>query len=263
MSVQKLSSSQNLLVGMFSGTCETFLQMPLITWKICQQNGNPFPKTIGGWYRGVMIQTASIAPITAFQVWTNSILTNTFINNSKITSSEKISIAALSGGLSSVIYSPVDLITIHQQKTKKSMIKTSNMIFKNNGLLSLWKGIFPCAIRESIYVSGFLGFSPIMCKYFNQETNLGENYSKIFGCLFTGITCSLITHPFDTTKTLIQSDLNTKRNLFPYMNELYQTNGLSYFYKGCIPRALRSAGAFGVFLVMEEQAIKLNQKYKF
>ena len=143
------------------------------------------------------------------------------------------------------------------------MLQTSKTIYRNNSLFSFWKGILPCAIRESVHVGGFLGISPIMCNYINQKTSIGKSNSNISGCLISGVTCSLITHPFDTVKTLIQTDLTRKRNLFPYMKEIMETKGISYFYKGCIPRALRTAGAFGVFLVMEEQAIKLNQKYKF
>jgi hypothetical protein len=256
-----LPPSHHLLVGMVSGTCETFLQMPLVTYKICRQNGNPFPKTIGGWYRGVLIQTSSIAPITAFQVWTNSILTKTFINNSKVSSSEKISLAGFSGMLSSIIYTPVDLITIHQQKKHTSMLQTTKSIYRNNSIFSFWKGIAPCAIRESVHVGGYLGISPVLCNYIDQTTSMGKMYSNISGCLLSGITCSLITHPFDTTKTIIQSDLTQKRSLFPFMRSIWKQEGLSYFYKGCIPRALRSSGAFGMFLLIENQATEYNKKW--
>ena len=62
-----LSPLENLSVGAFGGALETCLQMPILTYKFCVQEGRPLPTSFAGWYRGVFIQASTVAPITALQ----------------------------------------------------------------------------------------------------------------------------------------------------------------------------------------------------
>jgi hypothetical protein len=62
-----LSGPENVSLGAIGGVFETVIQMPLITYKICVQEGRALPKG-SGWYRGVFANASSLAPITALQV---------------------------------------------------------------------------------------------------------------------------------------------------------------------------------------------------
>ena len=55
-----LSPAENLIIGAFGGAVETSVQMPILTWKFCSQEGRAFPTTVGGWYRGVFVQAGKI-----------------------------------------------------------------------------------------------------------------------------------------------------------------------------------------------------------
>ena len=50
-----LTPLENTGVGIFGGCLETFLQMPILTWKFCAQEGRPYPR-FPGMYRGVFVQ---------------------------------------------------------------------------------------------------------------------------------------------------------------------------------------------------------------
>ena len=63
-----LSGPENIAVGMVGGVTETCLLMPVLTAKFCLQEGRPLPTSIGGWYRGVVVQAGNVAPVTAMQV---------------------------------------------------------------------------------------------------------------------------------------------------------------------------------------------------
>jgi len=78
-----LSPVENLLLGAFGGSLETGLQMPLLTWKFSRQEGRPLPTNLTGWYRGVLAQTSSVAPITALQVMSNGILERLITGNKR------------------------------------------------------------------------------------------------------------------------------------------------------------------------------------
>jgi hypothetical protein len=51
-----LSPAENLSVGAFGGALETCLQMPILTYKFCLQEGRALPTSVSGWYRGVGVQ---------------------------------------------------------------------------------------------------------------------------------------------------------------------------------------------------------------
>jgi len=119
-----LTDFDALMVGAIGGTLETSLQMPLITWKICVQEGRPKPTVLREWYRGVFINAGSLSPITAFQTFSNSVLQGliTFGTHRKLSDMETMVCSGGAGALSAFIYGPVDLLVIQQQK--KSNIRS-------------------------------------------------------------------------------------------------------------------------------------------
>ena len=260
---KKLSSYNHLFAGIVGGTIETFINMPLITYKFNSQNNNPMPKNILGWYKGIIPQVSTVAPITAFQMTTNNILTKYYSNNlqnsktNQISNQYKIGIACLSGTLSSLLYTPVDFITIYQQKTKLSITESTIGVYQNFGLVTFYKGLFPCAVREMICTGGYIGVAPILSNYINNNYIIDKNYSIILGSTITGTLCCILSNPFDVVKTIIQSNYNIQSNyenntfrllkLIIKNDKLYnnQNNYCNNFlFKGCIPRIFRLSGAF-------------------
>jgi hypothetical protein len=262
MNKNNLTPYESLLIGIIGGTSETFLQMPLLTFKFCKQNGTKLPTNLRGWYRGGLIQVYNIAPITAFQMMSNNILTKIIVQDNFISYKEKVGIASLAGSLSSLLYSPIDLITIQQQKHNHKITKTITNIKNKYGLKTFYKGLLPCAIRESIYTGGYLGLAPITSNYIHNNFDINIFYSAVYGSLLTGTITSLITHPFDTTKTIIQTEISKKNNTFTKMKYLIKNHGISYLYKGCIPRSLKISGAFMICNYVERLFIDIKKELK-
>jgi hypothetical protein len=75
---------------------------------------------------------------------------------------ERIGIAMAAGATSSILYSPVDLVVIQQQKRGlDSAAATVKAIASEHGALALWRGLSSCVVREAIYTAGYLGLAPI------------------------------------------------------------------------------------------------------
>ena len=76
-----------------------------------KQEGRPLPTTVKGWYRGVFVQSSTVAPITAIQMMVNGILGNIVLGGEKreLTDLETIATACGAGVVSALVYSPVDL----------------------------------------------------------------------------------------------------------------------------------------------------------
>ena len=172
-----LTPIENLSVGAVGGALETCLQMPILTYKFCVQEGRALPQSVGGWYRGVTVQAGTVAPITAIQFMANGIIQNaitTFktkstgaVTSPSLSGGEQIFAAATAGAISAVVYSPVDLITIQQQKLQLNPINTLKHIYQNYGLThGLYRGFGMCVGREAIYTAGYLGLAPVITDQF-------------------------------------------------------------------------------------------------
>ena len=234
--------------------------MPLLTYKFSLQNKIKLPKNLLGWYRGTIVQSSNVAPITAFQMMSNTFLTNNLIKNREIKYNEKIAIASFSGGLSSILYTPIDLITIQQQIQQKNTRRTVKNILRNHNFFTFFKGITPCIIRESIYTGGYLGIAPVISHSLQKNFEIDKFNTNIISSILTGTCASLITHPFDTAKTVIQSNLGQKKSLLPTIRYLINEYGLSYLYRGGIPRVLRTCGAFTICIYVEDLYINFKNK---
>ena len=70
-----LSGAENAAVGCVGGVVETTVLMPVLTWKICLQEGRPYPR-FPHMYRGLVVQAGSLAPITGVQMVVNGLLEN-------------------------------------------------------------------------------------------------------------------------------------------------------------------------------------------
>ena len=275
-----LSPIENLAVGAFGGALETCLQMPILTYKFCLQEGRSLPKSLAGWYRGIAVQAGTIAPITAIQFAANGFLQKMVLSFSsggteeasasrELTDIETMSTAAGAGAISACVYSPVDLITIQQQKMQLSPWNTMQRIVQSYGTGSLFRGFASCAVREAVYTAGYLGLAPVITVHLVGEGKNGvfsgnTFLSGIAGSCIAGTTAALLTHPVDTAKTCIQSDMTGKTwsSARAAMLKLMTDSGVGSLYRGFVPRTIRLCGAFFVCTMVRDLAIEAKTARK-
>ena len=236
--------------------------MPLITFKICVQSGKPLPQTIGGWYRGVFAAAAPLAPITACQVAVNGAIERAVTGGDRGPSDlERIGIAMCAGGISSVLYSPVDLVVIQQQKLGlNSPFATVSAVTSTHGQAAIMRGFSACVVREAIYTAGYLGLAPIAKEYLvanHDHFKKNELHASIVGSCVGGTVAAVLTHPVDTAKTCVQSDLagTTYPNARTALGKVYAKGGITALYGGGMARTARLCGAFFVINNVREYAI--------
>lgn len=155
---------ENLSVGAMGGAVEVCLQMPILTYKFCLQEGRALPTSVAGWYRGVGVQASTVAPITALQFCVNGMLQqlvcstrekasggHSSMGAADLTDAEMMATAAGAGTISALVYSPVDLLTIQQQKLDKGVFNTVRHIWQHYGVQGMFRGLGACAVREAVY----------------------------------------------------------------------------------------------------------------
>lgn len=285
-----LSESENLLVGVVGGVVEVSALMPIITARFCLQQGRPLPRSFTGLYRGWFVQASNVAPIVAAQMWLNGVLEKGILSASsrtEISDGERISASAVAGALSAFLYSPVDLVCIHQQKLKKSLPQTVQHLRKQHGARLFLRGTTVTAGREAICVAGYLALAPLITQRLEHQLILGgtrtgrvtvagedqhavrneENAgptlkNRVCGSCASGVAAVLLTHPLDTAKTVYQADAGGEkyRSSFSALRSLYAKGGWKSLFRGVWPRAVRVSGTFFVLTSLTEKAVRKKEE---
>jgi hypothetical protein len=151
-------------------------------------------------YRGVLVNAASIGPISAFQYATNGALTLLHRNCTapspdeasadgprRATAAESLGIAAATGAVSSLVVAPAELVMIAQQTSGLGLAATLGSLARHGGARAFWRGLSATCVREAGWVVGFLGLAPTIkaalredSKFFNY--NPGTTSFAIFFC---------------------------------------------------------------------------------
>jgi hypothetical protein len=244
---------KDIKVGIIGGSLQAFICMPFLTWKFAIQGNIPLPKITDfiKLYRGSIQQISAHTPNTVIQILSNSILLN-YLNKKEFSIYEKLGCSSLSGVIGAVIFTPVDNLTIFQQKNKISLLEVfegkpppprntpkniplmeilprltpweripnytpiRSSWLKDYMSLGLYRGFNATLIREAIYCSGLLTIGPFFTSNLEKNTiyfNNNHSVANLIGSFSSGLFASIISHPFDTAKTKIQADLNREKYL--------------------------------------------------
>ena len=196
---------------------------------------------------------------TAAQVGINGAIERAITGGTRgMSDAEQIGCAMAAGALSSALYSPVDLTVIQQQKMGLGPAGTVSAVIKQGGLGKMWRGTVSCAARESIYTAGYLGLGPVLTnKIKASQPELGDLTASIIGSSLAGTLAAGVTHPIDTAKTMMQSDLAGTRysSASSALSEAYKSGGIGALYKGGLARTVRICGAFFIVGNIREFAV--------
>lgn len=160
---------------------------------------------------------------------------------------EQVGVAMGAGALSAALYSPVDLTVIQQGKLKVGPMEAVNAVVREGGVGKMWRGTMACAARESIYTAGYLGLGPVLTnKIKAANPGFGDLTASVLGSSAAGTMAALMTHPIDTAKTCVQSDLAGARytSAMQALGEVYKKGGVRALYSGGAARTVRICGAF-------------------
>jgi len=253
----ELSPFHNTMLGSFGSTVEVFIQHPLLTHKNSIQSNYQIRCNLNTMYRGVGINALTMGPLTSIQFAGFGLLYN-FLHKNNVCQNDytrSIISSTSAGALSGFIASPTELLIVQQQKYNRSFIKSYFHIKHIYGYKCFSKGLFPCIFRESAYVAGYCTLTPFfekklityMPKYFKKKTVK----TSLTASIIAGVIAGGVSHPFDTIKTYSQLHIDT--NSTTLTKNILKKEGISFLFKGIIPRSLRIAGTF--FILNECQKI--------
>ena len=69
------------------------------------------------------------------------------------------------------------------------------------------RGITPTMVREGIYTASYLGLAPVIRQAL-RESGHSDTVAFVGSASASGLTAGTLTHPFDTAKTRMQSNID-------------------------------------------------------
>jgi Mitochondrial carrier protein len=215
----------DFVAGSLVGTATVIVVNPLVNIKFNQQQAKITELSFKALYRGTVVNLWFYLPITALQVGVAR-------NLSRYCDNAKIFPVIFSGMFAAPLNCALERIVITQNNHKLSMLNAINHIYKQHGIKDfLTRGLFFTALRESIYVSGYLWLPRYYEQYMSKYCNSEKLITPVAG-VAAGITASLLSQPIDSCKTLLQASPNPQ-SFFKAASKMR----LRDLFSGFMPRA--------------------------
>jgi len=194
MSIKDLSSEKVILLSLIGNSLEVTLQHPLNVLKNHKQtNICKFHYNLRNLYRGYSFNLYSLNCISLIQYYG-------YHHLYKETGNDILS-SLSSGLLSGLIASPAEFYIINK-KSKETLMEC----IQRNRITKIYKyGFMNCLLREGIYTSCLLTMTPMLEKKIKEKE---IKYGNIISPILSGGISTLLSHPFDTMKSIQQKNNN-------------------------------------------------------
>ncbi|SPJ09958.1 dicarboxylate/tricarboxylate carrier [Plasmodium sp. DRC-Itaito] len=195
-------------------------------------------------------------------------------NKSVFEKIKPFAVGGASGMFATFCIQPLDMVKVRIQLNAegKNVVKNpfivAKDIIKNEGFLSLYKGLDAGLTRQVIYTTGRLGLFRTFSDMVKKEGEPLPFYKKCFCALAAGGLGAFIGNPADLSLIRLQAD-NTlpkelKRNYTGVFNALYRISkeeGLFALWKGSVPTIARAMSLNLGMLSTYDQSKEFLQKY--
>ncbi|QDZ20680.1 mitochondrial substrate carrier protein [Chloropicon primus] len=256
---------EQTVIGGVSGIIEVCCTQPTVAVKNALQEARPIHFTPRFMYTGLVVNAASIAPITAVQFGANRALTPFFSDKNGVLSPlMKLATAGTAGMISSLVSGPAELIMIQQQKFGTSMGGTFKSLVSQKGPTIMGKGLSLAAGRDGLYTCFVLGSCHVITAQAQESFGLSPSAAFTVGGLTSGIGAAIFTHPFDTMKTRVQGNAlePTQKSIPEVFSSIWKEGGVGGFYKGFIARGVRLTAAMFILNLSKSKMEEALDSYK-
>eukprot|EP00850_Spirogloea_muscicola_P007019 SM000034S12773 [mRNA] locus=s34:600068:601992:- [translate_table: standard] len=249
-----ISPAASAAIGGLAGIIEVGLQQPSVSWKNAIQDKRTISLNLRVLYRGVLVNAGSMMPINAVQFGVNGYLEQQLESYGMLNDLGRAGVAGVAGAVSVAVTCPAELVMIQQQKLGGTLLCQARDVMLRNGLASFYRGVVPNIARDTVYTAAYLGVNPIMrCRLQAGVPALSERpfLAMISSSLISGVAAAVITQPFDTIKTRMQSNLELQemKSMVKTGIAMWHEGGFRRLWSGLLPRAQRIACA--VFILGE------------
>jgi len=166
---------------------------------------------------------------------------------------EKLLAGSLSGGLSSAITSPIELLKTRMQSRNDSMglIEMVRGIIHKHGIAGLWKGSVPSLLRSSLLTASQCAVYDESKRVITRRIQMKEGVTlHVLASLLSGLITTTITNPLDVIKTRMFVD--GSQSITSCARDVYRRHGLRGFMIGWNASYIRLGPQTTIIFVVAE-----------
>lgn len=183
-----------------------------------------------------------------------------------------IGMSSLSGFVGGVAGTPADVMNVRMQhdaalpkeaqKNYKHAIDGLTRMAREEGIRSLWKGVWPNSIRASMMTASQLASYDWFKAALLRNTSMKDNTATHFtSSILAGLVATTICSPVDVIKTRVMSS-TAKTGLSTLLADIYRKEGLTWMFKGWVPSFIRLGPHTIVTFLFLEQHKKIYRSWK-
>lgn len=181
-----------------------------------------------------------------------------------------VGMASISGLLGGIAGNPGDILNVRMQhdsalplekrRNYKHALNGVARMAREEGIASLWKGVWPNSARAVLMTVGQLatydGFKGVLLSYTPLQDNLTTHFTASF---MAGFVATTICSPVDVIKTRVMSS-HVKEGIVKMVTDITKAEGLGWMFKGWVPSFIR-VGPHTVltFLFLEQHKTYFRQ----
>ena len=228
---KNLTEGENVTVGVLAAFVEGVILQPTLYWKNAKAQKLPFTMNPRVIYRGTAASLYNEMQMMGLQFGLTGLFQRFNLGEYG---------AAMFGGATAAIFaSPVELVMIQQQKFGGNILQTSSRIVSEFGAMGMFRGLMPAMIRDALYVSGFLGITPLTQNYLMERHKMSAVESGFWASMLGGVAAAVPSHPLDLVKTCMQGDMkqSTYTSMTKSFRGLLNEGGVRRLFSGCFWRS--------------------------
>ncbi|KAL1600935.1 Mitochondrial dicarboxylate transporter [Nothophoma quercina] len=183
-----------------------------------------------------------------------------------------VGMASVSGFLGGFAGNPGDILNVRMQhdsalppekrRNYKHALNGVIRMAREEGVSSLWKGVWPNSARAVLMTVGQLatydGFKGLLLSYTPLSDNLTTHFTASF---LAGFVATTICSPVDVIKTRVMSS-HVKEGLVKLVTDITRQEGLRWMFKGWVPSFIRVGPHTVLTFLFLEQHKKYYRQFK-
>jgi len=183
--MQNLTEGENLVLGSSAAFVEAVVLQPTIYWKNAAQQGLGFTLNPRLLWRGLAATCINEMGQMGLQFGCTGGVKRLVAgeNNAKLGPAQEFAAAIAGGAIVAPFACALEVAMIQQQRFGGSLVGTTARIIRDFSLLGMQRGLVATTLRDSIYVGGLLGVTPIVQEHLVQHYGWGVSSAGLWASL--------------------------------------------------------------------------------
>ncbi|KAH9182764.1 hypothetical protein AeNC1_015261 [Aphanomyces euteiches] len=175
-----------------------------------------------------------------------------------LTTTANLSIGALAGAINMTITLPLDVVStrIQTSDASTSTVELVHQLYKEDGLLSFWKGYIPSLVLVTNPSIFYTIFDRLKLRVARE---LSAMEAFVLAAVAKSI-ATIVTYPIIRAKVIMQAEKSktSSGSMVQVLDRIWQQDGVAGFFQGCNAQLVNTVFKSALLLMTKEQIGQLT-----